>query len=573
MLSVIARQGCSLLAVLTLSTAAELGLAETEIQVSSPPTYVENPFATGAPPADVVADEPEMPRRGPTTYQNPFATMTSAPPIEIPMRPGPVSRWRRRFEPLDDTSPVKAAILSADPFELPQVPWNELPTNETWQERVAASRAMIDSPAAGHFGQPPDPVDFAAQPLHQPGWLAPSRAAEVRPLPPIGQAVTADQTMHDPFELPSHALAGPALGAAAPLSQTVLQCGPGSAETNTVIISDYAQSADDCLAEAQRLAQSAESVDELSDIADHCQRGLAEAPPDEIASALRRLAAWAHNRRGELSADQGQQSEAARDFQIAISLDPQCSLAIHNRAVTLAQQNESAAALRDFNRVIELNPGLALAYRNRAELLSSLGRIDEAVRDYDQAIEGIPEDAELYRARAAAWQRLGDHHRALADLDQAIQLAPDHPDAYTQRGNIAAEQGDFDQALGDFRRALAVDADWTEAYRSLAWLQATCPNPRYRDAEQAIASAQHAQKLSPPGDCFVLEALAAAHAASGAFDEAVYFQKQAIAAAPPDFAEPLQQRLTLYEQKQPFINEPAAPIHTATQDSDDTQQE
>jgi tetratricopeptide (TPR) repeat protein len=288
-----------------------------------------------------------------------------------------------------------------------------------------------------------------------------------------------------------------------------------------------------------------------------------------MASALRRLAAWAHNRRGELLVDQGRQAEATRDFQIAISLDPQCSLAIHNRAVTLAQQNEAAGALRDFNRVIELNPGLALAYRNRAELLASLGRVDEAVRDYDQAIEGLPDNAELYRARAAAWQRLGDHNRALADLDRAIQLAPDHPDAFSQRGNILAEQGNFDQAFGDFRRALAIDADWAEAYRSLAWLQATCPNPRYRDPEQAIATAEQARRLSGPKDCFVLEALAAAHASAGAFEEAVEFQEQAIAVAPPEFAEPLRQRLNLYQQRQPYINEPATAIHAAAQDPGD----
>ncbi len=567
MLSVIARQGSCLLAALSVSMAAEIGLAETELQVSTPATVVENPFATGAPPADVVAEEPELPRRGPTTYQNPFATMSSAPPIEIPTRPGPVSRWRRQFEPLDDTSPVKAAILSADPFELPQVPWSELPTTETLHERVAASRSRTDSPAAGHFGDPPDPMQFAGQSLHQPSWLAPSRGV-VRPLPPIGQAENAEQPAYDPFDVPGSSLAGPQLGAAAPLSQTALQWGAGSPDTDAVIISDYAQSADEYLAQAQGLAQTAESVDELSEIASLCQRGLAEAPPNEIASALRRLAAWAHNRRGELLVDQRQQSAATRDFQVAISLDPHCSLAIHNRAVTLAQQNEPAAALRDFNRVIELNPGLALAYRNRAELLTALGRIEESVRDYDQALEGLPDDAELYRARAAAWQRLGNHNQALADLDQAIQLAPEHPDAFTQRGNIAAEQGNFDQALGDFRQALAVDAEWAEAYRSLAWLQATCPNPRYRDAEQAIAAAQQAQRLSPPDDCFMLEALAAAHAAGGAFDEAVDFQTQAIAVAPPDFSEPLRLRLALYQQKQPFLNEPATEIRAATHDDD-----
>jgi tetratricopeptide (TPR) repeat protein len=567
MLSLIDRQGSSFLAVIVCWAAAERSLAEMELSVSTPTAVVENPFATGASAADVVAEEPDVPRLGPTTYQNPFANMSSAPPIEIPMRPGPVSRWRRRFEPLDDTSPVKAAILSADPFELPPVPWNAVPSAETLQQRAAAGRGSADSPASGHLGEPPDPVRFAAEPLHQPNWLSPSRGATVRPLPPI------EAPVQDPFDLPSNGISGPQLGAAAPLAQTGLQWGPGTAEPNAVIISDYAEKADNYLAQAQGMAQTAESIDELSKIAGLCQSGLAEAPPEAIAAALRRLAAWAHNRRGELLVAQGLQSEATHDFQVAISLDPQSSLAIHNRAVTLAQQNDAAAALRDFNRVIELNPGLALAYRNRAELLTSLGRIEEAVRDYDRAIEGLPDDPQLVCARAAAWQRLGNHERALADLDQAIQLAPDHPDAFTQRGNIAAEQGNFDQALSDFRRALAADGRWAEAYRSLAWLQATCPDPRYRDPEGAIAAAQQAETLSSNDDCFVLEALAAAYASAGAFDEAVDFQQQAIATAPLDFAEPLRQRLALYQQKQPFINEPITAIHAAKLDSDATHRE
>jgi tetratricopeptide (TPR) repeat protein len=459
--------------------------------------------------------------------------------------------------------------LSTDPFELNFAPWDKLPPVDGLQGR-STSRAESDLPAEGHFGDPPDPTPFAAQPLHQPHWLAPSVDREIRPLPPIHQAATAAQPAPDPFDEPLGGLAGPELGTAKPLAQAALQWGPGAPDEPSIIISDYAESSDESLAEAQRLAQTAGSVDELSNIASLCQSGLSEGPPPDMASALRRLAAWAHNRRGELMVEQGQHAEATRDFQIAISLDPQCSLAIHNRAVTLAQQNQPAAALRDFNRVIELNPGLALAYWNRAELLAALGRVDEAVRDYDRAIEGMSDNAELYRARAAAWQRLGNHTRALDDLNQAIQLAPDHPDAFSQRGNILAEQGNFDQALGDFRRALAIDANWAEAYRSLAWLQATCPNPRYRDAEQAIAAAQQAQRLSGPNDCFVLEALAAAHASGGAFEQAVDYQQQAIATAPPEFAEPLRQRLNLYQQRQPYINEPATAVREAANDADNS---
>ena len=111
---------------------------------------------------------------------------------------------------------------------------------------------------------------------------------------------------------------------------------------------------------------------------------------------MRRLAAWAHNRRGELRNDGSEQKDALADFQAAIALDPTSWAALHNRGVTLAEQGQSAAALRDFNRVLELNPGLSLAYRNRAELLASIGRMGEAVRDYSQAIEKSPDDADLF---------------------------------------------------------------------------------------------------------------------------------------------------------------------------------
>jgi tetratricopeptide (TPR) repeat protein len=326
-------------------------------------------------------------------------------------------------------------------------------------------------------------------------------------------------------------------------------------EPPPLVISDEGESAKDWLAQSQRLAQSAESIQDLSSIVNLCQRGLADRPAAELAAPLRRMAAWAHNRRGEMLIDSNRQEEAIRDFQAAISLDPHCSLAIHNRAVTLAQQNQAAAALRDFNRVIELNPGLAIAYRNRAELLASLGRVEEALSDYTRAIESLPGNAELYCARGSAWHRAGDYDRALADLNRAIEIAPD-ADALTQRGNVAAERGDFDSAIADFQQALQIDPQWAEAYRSLAWLCATCADTSYRDSEQALAAAQLAVELSEPGDCFMLDALAAAHASAGAFEEAVRVQQQALVTTPPDFAESLRQRLALYQQGQPFVSGP-----------------
>ena len=136
------------------------------------------------------------------------------------------------------------------------------------------------------------------------------------------------------------------------------------------------------------------------------------------------------------------------------------------------------------------------------------------------SIDGLPDDAQLHRARGIALQRLGNFDHASADFDRALELAPNDPDSYTQCGNLAAERGNFEQAVSDLGQAIAIDANWAEAYRSLAWLHATCPDERFRDPARAVAAAEQAVKLSPPTDCFALDALAVALAEGRTLEQA-----------------------------------------------------
>jgi tetratricopeptide (TPR) repeat protein len=484
------------------------------------PVMVQNPFVGRGHQSSAQAKRATPIRESGAIYRNPFAPGSAAPPIEYPMLPGPMSRWRPSSSPLEEPSAVKTAILSAAQKDGLPAPWDQLAEGELLRDR-AVPRPTTIAPSAGDFAEPPNPVEFGATPLAQPAWLA----ADARPAPPdspVGQAS---------FDQPI--------------------AGRINTDSSSFVISDLGDSPEGSLAQAQHAASTAHTLDDLSAVASACQRGLAANPSVEIATSLRRLAAWAHNRRGELLTSVGRQDEAFSAFQCAISLDANCSLAIHNRAVSLAQQKQYSAALSDFNRVIELNPGLAIAYRNRAELLAARGRLDEAVADYSRAIESLSADAELYAARGYAWQRLGEFQRASADYDRALQIAPGDPATITQRGNLAAERGDYDRALADFQQAVASDPKCAEAHRSLAWLRATCSDARYRNAEQALAAATKAAELSP-GDYLALEALAAAHAAAGQFDKAVPIQQQALAGAPSDFLEPLRHRLARYEARQPF---------------------
>ena len=487
--------------------------AEGEVKVSTPRNdAIENPFLASDLRPTTVADEPQATRREPTTYQNPFAKMSQAPPIDPTLRPGPVSRWQRPLVSADSNSVLKSNVVT------PVVK----PANPSWVQ-ITNSLTQPESVIGGELNELPRPNSFAA----------PAEAALIdRPdgvpaLKPTGRISSA-------FDLDSKS-ATSAVEAISP--DLVAHC------------SDTPQG---WLSDAQQAAASAETPDDFSMVIDLCDRGIRNNPPAGILASLRSLAAWAHNRRGESLADAQRSDDALKEFQDAIAMDPACSLAIHNRGVTLAQRNQYAAALRDFNRVIELNPGLAIAYRNRAELLAALGRSEEAVADYTRALESIPNDASLLRARAHAHQRLGDFARSTTDLTRAIELAPQDPDGFTQRGNLAAEQGKFEQARDDFRHAMEIDPNWADACRSLAWLQATCPDRRFRDATQAVVLAEQAARLALPDDYLILDTLAAAHAAAGHFEQAVEFQKKSLAAAPREASTSLEQRLAMYQRREAF---------------------
>ncbi len=81
---------------------------------------------------------------------------------------------------------------------------------------------------------------------------------------------------------------------------------------------------------------------------------------------------------------------------------------------------------------------------------------------------------------------------------------------------------------------------------------AQCPDAKYRDGEKAIADAKKAMAFFAPADWHCHEALAAAYAEAGSFEEAVRWQEQALADAAYPNRDDGQRRLDLYRKKQPY---------------------
>jgi tetratricopeptide (TPR) repeat protein len=551
------------------SFVAASAAGQSDVRVSPTTKEIVNPFAaqrksTASPATAVTPVESGVPK----TYQNPFARRSASQPSTTRRLPsGSLSRWQR--PPHSLASSTAGDQFRAVNSNTPRDDQEDLIGPLSIQERRTVLFALPGDGNPARATALPDPSRFSTTDLAQPSWLVPNHlqaAAAPKesvdlpiPMPPVEQVRTAAQPLVDPFENADVAEVvisddndtAPAMDGARPgVVSPVVRVLPVATSKD----------ADEWYAEAEQAAAKATTLDELAAVVQICKRGLECRPPRDLVVSLRSLAAWACNRSGELESDSHRDDQALKAFELAIQWDPNCWLALHNRAVSRAQQGDLERALNDFNRTLDLNPGLAVAYRNRGELLAALGRTEEAIADYDSALSQMPHDAELYDMRGHALHRSGRYDEAIADFGDAVRLAPQDAAPFAHRGNVYAERGEYPRAIADFRQALSIDSKSAEALRSLAWLLATCPDQQYRNSREALASAEQAARLAAPGDPFVLDALAAAHANAGQFDRAVRYQQDAIANVPGNFAEPFGARLALYQHGRPYRNGSIRPV-------------
>ena len=88
---------------------------------------------------------------------------------------------------------------------------------------------------------------------------------------------------------------------------------------------------------------------------------------------------------------------------------------------------------------------------------------------------------------------------------------------------------------------------------NLAWLLATCPDPKFRNGEKALENATKACELTAFKQSSKLESLAAAYAEIGNFNDAINTQVRAIELALNAKKKPeMEERLALYRSNKPY---------------------
>ncbi|MBU0719358.1 MAG: sulfatase-like hydrolase/transferase [Planctomycetes bacterium] len=228
--------------------------------------------------------------------------------------------------------------------------------------------------------------------------------------------------------------------------------------------------------------------------------------------------------------------------------------------------------------------------RGLGEALRRQGKIDDAIASFQAALALIPDYAQAHCGLGLAYGARRQYQEALPHFQRHLELSPEAPVALTNLGGNYLAMGKPGQALPLLQKAIQVDPGNEIAHRylwqaflatgrepemiaalrtahevlpddrvltsRLAFMLATTPRPDLQNAPEAVCLAEQALSAAPEVP-EILDAAAAAYAASGDFQRAIETADRAASAAAAKgntaLARQIYERLQLYQSRRPFV--------------------
>jgi tetratricopeptide (TPR) repeat protein len=253
--------------------------------------------------------------------------------------------------------------------------------------------------------------------------------------------------------------------------------------------------------------------------------------------------------------------DALGQYFAALQIDPNSAEAQVGLGGVLEAQGKFAEAQQHYEALLRSRPESPAAHAALGRVLNLQGKPAEALAHYEAALRLEPNAAEAHNNKGVALERLGRLAEAAACYQRAIDLDPQQ---VVYRCNLAYalfENGESTAAKAQYQEASRLNPNWPRQALQEAWTRATHPEATARNGTQALRIAKQVCQATDYRMPMALDVLAAAHAELGRFDEAVTWERKALALvprdAPPEAVKVFQERLRLFESRQPFRQQPA----------------
>ena len=255
-------------------------------------------------------------------------------------------------------------------------------------------------------------------------------------------------------------------------------------------------------------------------------------------------------------------------FTHALAVTEDNHVAHVNLGVALEEKGELNEALAEYRAAEQLAPGLYHIHNNLGNLLDTLDHPEAALAEYRKAVLLKNDLPALHDGMGTVLAELGRFNEAMTEFTNAAKLDPAYPWPHFEMAKALLKQGRDTEAIGQFRAALRLDPENFQILAYIAHVLAAEENPEVRDGKTALVLAIKANTLTGGAQPYVLDALGMACAETGDFTNATEVTQRALdlaTVAKMKKIEPIQQRLELYKNHQPwresFLATNAAAIH------------
>lgn len=220
------------------------------------------------------------------------------------------------------------------------------------------------------------------------------------------------------------------------------------------------------------------------------------------------------------------------------------------RSARYLQEGMIEEAAAEWTALLREDPTSIRACLELARVYEAARALPPAIAAYERALRLDPDLDDVRHRLGVALCREG---RLPEGIDHLRRAARARPGDAAIRGNLAralGQAGRHAEAAGILETLLRNGNDDVDVLNLLAWLRATCPDPAVRDGAEALRLIEPACRSSSYGDPRLLDTLAAAHAETGNFEEAVRYAQRAIDLVPATPARAA--RLELYQAGRPY---------------------
>jgi tetratricopeptide (TPR) repeat protein len=255
--------------------------------------------------------------------------------------------------------------------------------------------------------------------------------------------------------------------------------------------------------------------------------------------------------------EQGRIDETLYHCSEAVRLNPDYFDARINLANVLHDVGRLDEAVKEYRKCLQMEPNDPNILNALGTALGQQGKLDEAIKYLTKALRIDPNFAGAHANIGYALTFQGKLDEAAAHLTEAMRLDPNSAEAHYYFGKTLVQRGKINEAITHFEESLRLKPDWVEPMNDLAWFLAASKETTIHNPDKAIRLARRACELTNYKKPELLDTLAVAYAATGAFDRAVETAKKALELCQSSEQETLkakiENRLVLFKTGKPYI--------------------